>query len=72
MNERPGLTIEGVSKSYGDLLVLDDLSFNVRPGELLGFVGSNGAGKTTTDTRWISTSDATSAICRPSEVYTQK
>ena len=48
MDERPGLTIEGVSKSYGDLLALDNLSFNVRPGELLGFVGSNGAGKTTT------------------------
>ncbi|MEO6605813.1 MAG: ATP-binding cassette domain-containing protein [Aeromicrobium sp.] len=43
-----GLAINGVSKSYGDLRALDDVSFEVRPGELFGFVGSNGAGKTTT------------------------
>lgn len=43
-----GLAIDGVSKSYGDLQALDEVSFQVRPGELFGFVGSNGAGKTTT------------------------
>ena len=43
-----GLSINGVSKSYGDLQALDTVSFEVRPGELFGFVGSNGAGKTTT------------------------
>ena len=42
------LTIDGLSKRYGDVIALDDLSFDVRPGELFGFVGSNGAGKTTT------------------------
>jgi ABC-2 type transport system ATP-binding protein len=40
--------IDGVSKRYGDLLALDKLTFDVRAGELLGFVGRNGAGKTTT------------------------
>ena len=35
-------------KSYGGLRVLDDVSFDVRPGRLTGFVGGNGAGKTTT------------------------
>lgn len=43
-----GLAINGVSKSYGSLRALDDVTFEVRPGELFGFVGSNGAGKTTT------------------------
>lgn len=43
-----GLAIEGLTKHYGDLLALRDLTFDVRPGELFGFVGSNGAGKTTT------------------------
>ena len=42
------LEIDRVSKRYGDLRALDDLAFEVRPGELFGFVGSNGAGKTTT------------------------
>ncbi|MFD4469650.1 ABC transporter ATP-binding protein [Rhodococcus sp. NPDC058505] len=42
------LAIEHVSKRYGDVTALDDLSFEVNPGEIFGFVGSNGAGKTTT------------------------
>src|SRR5699024_8551561 len=33
---------------YGDVTVLDDVSFEVRPGRMTGFVGANGAGKTTT------------------------
>jgi ABC-2 type transport system ATP-binding protein len=42
------LTIDHVSKRYGSTVALDDMAFEVRPGELFGFVGSNGAGKTTT------------------------
>jgi ABC-2 type transport system ATP-binding protein len=45
---RSGLEIDRVSKRYGDVVALQDMSFEVRPGELFGFVGSNGAGKTTT------------------------
>ncbi|HEX6997590.1 MAG TPA: ATP-binding cassette domain-containing protein [Gammaproteobacteria bacterium] len=37
-----------LSKQYGRLRAVDDLSFTVRPGEVLGFLGPNGAGKTTT------------------------
>ncbi len=43
-----GLELRGLSKRFGKLQAVDDLSFEVRPGELFGFVGSNGAGKTTT------------------------
>jgi ABC-2 type transport system ATP-binding protein len=43
-----GLEIDNVSKRYGDVIALSDMTFEVRPGELFGFVGSNGAGKTTT------------------------
>lgn len=42
------LEIDRISKRYGDLVALQDLSFSVRGGEVFGFVGSNGAGKTTT------------------------
>jgi ABC-2 type transport system ATP-binding protein len=41
------LELRGISKSYGDRRALDDVSFEVRPGRLTGFVGGNGAGKTT-------------------------
>jgi ABC-2 type transport system ATP-binding protein len=42
------LEIDGVAKRYGSVVALDGLSFEVRAGELFGFVGRNGAGKTTT------------------------
>ncbi|WP_179773451.1 ABC transporter ATP-binding protein [Amycolatopsis endophytica] len=44
----PALTIDRVSKRYGSVVALDEISFEVGSGELFGFVGSNGAGKTTT------------------------
>ncbi|HET7677847.1 MAG TPA: ATP-binding cassette domain-containing protein [Candidatus Limnocylindrales bacterium] len=44
----PVVTLEGVWKRYADRDVVRDLSFELRPGELLGFLGPNGAGKTTT------------------------
>ena len=38
---------EGVRKSYGDRLLIDDLSFKLPPGGIVGVIGANGAGKTT-------------------------
>ena len=38
----------GLSKRYGDLVAVDDVSFSVAKGEVVGFLGPNGAGKRTT------------------------
>ena len=42
------LKIEHLSKTYGDVKAVDDLSLQINPGEIYGFIGHNGAGKTTT------------------------
>jgi ABC-2 type transport system ATP-binding protein len=41
------LVLDGVSRSFSTLKALDNVSFEVRPGRLTGFIGANGAGKTT-------------------------
>jgi ABC-2 type transport system ATP-binding protein len=44
----PALSVEGLTKRFGDRLAVDGISFDVAPGEVFGFLGPNGAGKTTT------------------------
>ena len=41
------IVVEGLSKYYGDIRGIDDLSFSVKSAEVFGFLGPNGAGKTT-------------------------
>ena len=43
----PVLEVREVSRRFGGVRALDGVSFDVRPGEILGFIGPNGAGKTT-------------------------
>lgn len=43
-----GISVRNLSKSFGAVHAVDDLSFDVRPGRVTGFLGPNGAGKTTT------------------------
>jgi ABC-2 type transport system ATP-binding protein len=41
------IEVAGLTKLYGDFVAVNELSFSVRPGEVMGLVGPNGAGKTT-------------------------
>ena len=42
------VAVRGLTKRFGDVLAVDDLTFDVAPGRVTGFLGPNGAGKTTT------------------------
>ena len=46
------ITMEGLTKHYGKLVAVDNLSMKVKQGETFGFLGPNGAGKTTTIRCW--------------------
>ena len=45
---RPGVAVRHLTKDFGALRAVDDLSFSVGSGEVVGFLGPNGAGKSTT------------------------
>ncbi|GAA4348929.1 ABC transporter ATP-binding protein [Angustibacter luteus] len=54
------ITVEGLTKKYGTVLAVDDVSFTASPGRVTGFLGPNGAGKSTTMRIMVGLTRATS------------
>src|SRR4029450_8947993 len=49
LRQRPRvIEVEGLSKTFGPTLAVDDLTFSVEPGKITGFLGPNGGAKSTT------------------------
>ncbi|MFN5455922.1 ATP-binding cassette domain-containing protein, partial [Bradyrhizobium sp.] len=47
MSGAPMLEVSGLTKRFGGLVAVKNLSFSIRPGEILGRIGPNGSGKST-------------------------
>ena len=59
------IEVRNLTKHYGDKIAVNDISFTVEDGEILGFLGPNGAGKSTTMnmlTGYISSTSGTALI----------
>ena len=47
MSREPSISVSKLTKRFGDFTAVDEITFDVRQGEIFGFLGANGAGKTT-------------------------
>ena len=60
MSNKPAIALKNLTKSYGKSRGIEDISFEVFPGEVFGFLGPNGAGKTTAIRTLVGLINATS------------
>jgi len=68
------ITVQNISKFYGEQKALNDISFTIKKGEIVGFLGPNGAGKSTMMkilTTYINSSEG-NAVVNDFDVATQQ
>jgi ABC-2 type transport system ATP-binding protein len=66
MTQTPAIQVEKLTRTYGSVLAVDNVTFTVQPGELVGFLGPNGAGKSTTMrilTTYLPASSGVAKVC---------
>ena len=63
------IKIDNLNKSFGDVKAVNNLSFQVKRGELFAFLGVNGAGKSTTIEMILGLKKPDAVICCYSEIY---
>ena len=61
--------IDGVSREFGAVKAVSDLTLSLCKGEIMGFLGTNGAGKTTTIKMLLGLIRPTSATCDPARAW---
>lgn len=73
MNDNKVIQVDGLTKMFGDFTAVDAITFDVKKGEIFGFLGANGAGKTTAMKMLIGISHPTSGKAKVAEfdVFTQ-
>ncbi len=64
MTSKHAIEVEGLTKRFGKVTAVDDVTFTVEPGEVFGFMGHNGAGKTTTLRMLLGLTPLTSGTAR--------
>ncbi|MFW7415567.1 ABC transporter ATP-binding protein [Demequina sp. SO4-18] len=64
MTQTPAIEVDGLTKKFGHFTAVDDVSFDIHPGEIFGFLGPNGAGKSTTIRAILDLIRPTSGHCR--------
>lgn len=64
MSDHPILAVEHLTKQFGSVLAVNDVSFTAAPGEMLGLLGPNGAGKTTTIHLLLGLTTPTAGVAR--------
>ena len=67
-SQRTALRVMRLRKAYGATIALDEVSFAVMPGEVVGLLGPNGAGKTTTINMILGVLEPTSGSVRIDEI----